>query len=375
MNVESPDRTGNGRVGSGIRSGRIRENFGRARDSDRTGKNGFAKSVRKPDSLAEFRTKNFVGKSDTVLTNFVNLAGCEPKSRHRSKAVFNILPYMLFGKKQAVVPNEKKVAMVSGASSGIGKALSLEFLKLGYRVSLAARRDYLIAEFLRENLSESEIESRCLIVKTDVSREEDCKRWVEQTVGKFGRIDILVNNAGISMRGLFSECKLDVLRRLMDVNFWGTTYCSHYAIEYLLQSKGSLVGISSIAGYQSLPGRAAYSASKAAIQGLLKTIRIENRKKGLHVLIACPGFTASNIRAVALDKDGNPQGETPRDEGKMMTAEKVARLIIKGIAHRKRSLILTPLGKITVWVGKFWPQLTEGVAYSYMAKEPNSPFK
>lgn len=272
-------------------------------------------------------------------------------------------------------PKNEKVAMVSGASSGIGKALALELLSRGYKVSLSARRDYLIKGYLLELLGPQETEQRCLVSKTDVSREEDCRQWVEQTVAKFGRIDILVNNAGISMRGLFSECKLDVLRRLMDVNFWGTTYCSHYALDYLLVNRGSLVGISSIAGYQSLPGRAAYSASKAAIQGLLKTIRIENRKKGLHVMIACPGFTASNIRAVALDKDGNPQGETPRDESKMMTAEKVARLIANGIEKRKRSLILTPLGKLTVFVGKFWPQLTEDVAYAYMAKEPNSPFK
>lgn len=264
--------------------------------------------------------------------------------------------------------------MVSGASSGIGKALALEFLQSGYKVSLAARRDYLIHEYLSENFSQDFIFRNCLVVKTDVTSEKDCQNWVDETISKFGRIDVLVNNAGISMRGLFSECRLDVLRRLMDVNFWGTVYCSHYAIRHLIRSKGSLVGISSIAGYQGLPGRAAYSASKSAIQALLNTIRIENRYKGLHVMIACPGFTASNIRAVALDKDGNPQGETPRDESKMMTAEKVAHLIVKGISRRKRSLILTPLGRLTVFVGKFWPQLTEDVAFTYMAKEPNSPF-
>lgn len=264
--------------------------------------------------------------------------------------------------------------MVSGASSGIGKALALEFLQSGYKVSLAARRDYLIHEYLSENFSQDFIFRNCLVVKTDVTCEKDCQNWVDETISKFGRIDVLVNNAGISMRGLFSECRLDVLRRLMDVNFWGTVYCSHYAIRHLIRSKGSLVGISSIAGYQGLPGRAAYSASKSAIQALLNTIRIENRYKGLHVMIACPGFTASNIRAVALDKDGNPQGETPRDESKMMTAEKVAHLIVKGISRRKRSLILTPLGRLTVFVGKFWPQLTEDVAFTYMAKEPNSPF-
>lgn len=272
--------------------------------------------------------------------------------------------------------DNKEVVMISGASSGIGKALAIEMLRRGYCVSLSARRPEVITEYLAQTLPQEEIAARCLVVKTDVTVEEECRRWVEETARKFGRIDILINNAGISMRGLFIECQTETLRRLMDTNFWGTVYCSKYALPYLLQKRGSsIVGISSIAGYQSLPARAAYSASKAAIQSLMQTLRIENKKKGLHVMVACPGFTASHVRENALDKDGNPQGKTPREEDKMMTAERVAHLIAKGIKHKRRSLIMTPLGKITVFVEKFWPQLTEAVAYSYMAKEPDSPFK
>ena len=267
-----------------------------------------------------------------------------------------------------------KVVMVSGASSGIGKALAIELLNRGFNVSLAARRDEIIIDYLRALYPAEVCEKRCFVMRTDVSKEEDCKNWVEETYRRFGRIDVLINNAGISMRGLFEECNLDVLRRLVDVNFWGVTYCTHYALKYLLESKGSVVGVSSIAGYQPLPGRTAYSASKAAMQGLLTNIRIENRKKGLHVLIVCPGFTASNVRINALDKNGNPQGETPRDEGKMMTAEEVARHMIWAIDRRKRSLILTPLGRLTVAASKIIPGFTEKVAFSYMAKEPNSPF-
>ncbi|MDE6439898.1 MAG: SDR family NAD(P)-dependent oxidoreductase, partial [Bacteroidales bacterium] len=177
-----------------------------------------------------------------------------------------------------------KVVMVSGASSGIGKALAIELLNRGFCVSLAARRDEIIISYLRELFPEEVCEKRCFVMRTDVSKEEDCKNWVEETYRRFGRIDVLINNAGISMRGLFEECNLDVLRRLVDVNFWGVTYCTHYALKYLLETKGSVVGVSSIAGYQPLPGRTAYSASKAAMQGLLTNIRIENRKKGLHVL-------------------------------------------------------------------------------------------
>ncbi|MCM1531794.1 MAG: SDR family oxidoreductase [Bacteroides sp.] len=273
-------------------------------------------------------------------------------------------------------PKTPEVVMISGASSGIGKALALEMLRRGYSVSLSARREEVIEAYLAQTLSPQEVETRCLVVKTDVTVEEDCRQWVEKTVQKFGRIDILINNAGLSMRGLFVDCKTETLQRLMDTNFWGTVYCCKYALPHLLKKRGSsVVGISSIAGYQSLPARAAYSASKAAIQSLMQTLRIEHRRQGLHVMVACPGFTASHVRENALDKNGNPQGKTPREEDKMMTAERVAFLIARGIKHKRRALIMTPLGKITVFVEKFWPQLTEAVAYSYMSKEPDSPFK
>jgi len=216
---------------------------------------------------------------------------------------------------------------------------------------------------------------KVLPVKADVSVEDDCRELVRKTVEEFGTIDVLINNAGISMRALFEEVELGVLRSLMNTNFWGTVYCSKFALPYLLKSKGSLVGISSIAGYKGLPGRTGYSSSKFAMQGLLEVIRIENRKKGLHVLIAAPGFTASNIRNVALSKDGSQQGETPLDESKLMPAETVARKIADAIGKRKRTLILTTQGKITVLVNKFLPSFMDKMVYNHMAKEPDSPFK
>lgn len=178
------------------------------------------------------------------------------------------------------------------------------------------------------------------------------------------------------MRALFEEVELNVIRQLMDVNFYGTVYCSKYALPYLLKTKGSLVGVISIAGYVGLPGRTGYSASKFAIRGFLDTVRIENMKKGLHVLVAAPGFTASEVRKVALTNNGSQQGETPRNEDKMMSAEECARHIVKAIEKRKRELILTFVeGKLTVFLSKFFPSLIDKLTYSHMAKEPNSPFK
>ncbi len=265
-----------------------------------------------------------------------------------------------------------KVVIITGASSGIGKALAGEYASRGSKVVMAARNagklDELAGE-LRNNGHD------VLPVPTDVSKEEDCKNLIKQTLDTYGRIDVLINNAGISMRALFEQTDLDVIRQLMDVNFWGTVYCTKYAFPHLLQAQGSVVGVSSIAGYKGLPGRTGYSASKSAIHGFLDVIRVETRKKGLHVLLACPGFTSSNIRKTALTHNGKPQGETPRDENKMMPAEEVARHIYKAVVKRKRTLTLTTEGKLTVLLNKFFPRSIDRLIYNQMAKEPNSPFK
>jgi short-subunit dehydrogenase len=266
-----------------------------------------------------------------------------------------------------------KVVIITGASSGIGLACAKEFAKRGARVSLAARSTEKLQQIEKEMISAG---YDVLVTTTDVSREEDCKNLIDQTVKRYKRIDILVNNAGISMRALFKDLDLSILKQLMDVNFWGTVYCTKYALPWLLEAKGSVVGISSIAGFIGLPGRTGYSASKFAMHGFLQTLRTENLKTGLHVLIAAPGFTASNVRKSALTANGSQQGETPRAEDKMMSAEEVARHIAKAVIKRKRTLVLTFLeGKFTVFLSKWLPALLEKLSYKHMAKEPDSPFK
>ncbi len=265
-----------------------------------------------------------------------------------------------------------KVVIITGASSGIGKALAFEMSARGAIVVIAARSEDKLAE-IEEALKIAG--TRVLAVKTDVSLEADCRKLIDAAMEKFGRIDVLINNAGISMRALFEHVDLQVMRRLMDVNFWGTVCCTRFALPYLLKSKGSVVGVSSIAGYKGLPGRTGYSASKFAIQGFLETLRIENRRKGLHVLIACPGFTASNIRNTALAADGSFQGESPRDEESMMKAEEVAVRISNAIEKHKKILVMTTQGKMTVILNKLFPFIMDRVVYNHMAKEPDSPFK
>ena len=265
-----------------------------------------------------------------------------------------------------------KVVIITGASSGIGQALAAEAIQLGMKVVLAARRASLMQEFAERSNWPAE---RFLCVAADVSQEEDCRRLIDQTVARFGRIDVLINNAGISMRALFADLNLGVMKQLMDINFWGTVYCTKYALPWLRQSKGSVAGVSSIAGFKGLPARTGYSASKFAMHGFLESLRTENLKTGLHVLIACPGFTASNIRKTALAHDGTTQGESPRDEASMMQPDEVALHILKAIAKRRRTLVLTGQGKLTVLLGKLFPAYTDKLVYAHMAKEPDSPFK
>ncbi len=274
--------------------------------------------------------------------------------------------------KKSIMKNyfQNKVIIITGASSGIGLASAKLFASYGARLSLAARSlDKL--EALAKEIGTDNV----LCVKTDVSVEADCRNLIEQTVSRFGRIDILVNNAGLSMRALFRDLDLSVVKSLMDVNFWGTVYCTKFALPYLLEAKGSVVGVISIAGYAGLPGRTGYSSSKYAIRGFLDTLRIEHLYDGLHVMVFAPGFTASNVRNAALTADGSRQGKTPRDEGRMMTAEKVAEYMAKGLARRKSEMILTPIGKLTVFMNKWFPRLTDRLEFSYMAKEPDSPFR
>ena len=266
---------------------------------------------------------------------------------------------------------QNKVVVITGASSGIGKALAEKYAAEGWKIVLAARRIERL-RLIEEGLKNVEIIS----VKTDVTVEEDCKNLIEQAIKAFGKIDVLINNAGISMRAIFEDVDISVLRRMMDVNYWGTVYCSKYALPYLLNSKGSLVGVISIGGYVGLPGRTGYSASKFAVRGFLDTVRTENMKTGLHVLVAAPGFTASEIRMNALTATGGIQGETPRNENKMMSAERVAERIYKAIQRRRRKLILTFVeGKATVFLSKMWARLVDVSMYKIFANEPDSPLR
>ena len=258
-----------------------------------------------------------------------------------------------------------KVIVITGASSGIGEAMAKVYAAQGAKVVLGARnvqKLQLLAGDIRARGGQA---AYCGV---DVTKPEECRELIETAVREFGGIDVLICNAGISMRAIFDDVDLGVLHRLMDVNFWGTVNCCKFALPYLQASKGSVVGISSVAGLHGLPGRTGYSASKYAMTGFLETLRIENLKKGLHVMIACPGFTASNVRFSALTADGKQQGATPRNESKMMTPEEVARIVAKGILRRKRLCLMESEGRATHFVKKFAPAFLDRMFYLVMSR-------
>jgi short-subunit dehydrogenase len=197
----------------------------------------------------------------------------------------------------------------------------------------------------------------------------------EEALRVYGRIDVLINNAGISMRAIFEEVDLDVIKKVMDINFYGVLYATKYCLPQIIKNKGSIVGISSIAGFRGLPGRTGYSSSKFALNGFLESLRTELLSSGVHVLTACPGFTASNIRKRSLKQDGSSQGESPRQEEKMMTSEECARHIYEATLKRKRTLVLTLQGKLIVFLNKWFPSVADRIVYNVMRKEANAPIK
>ncbi|MGC4104228.1 SDR family oxidoreductase [Ferruginibacter sp.] len=256
-----------------------------------------------------------------------------------------------------------KVVVVTGGSDGIGKALVDMLITQGAKVATCGRNQDKLYD-LQVKHSGSHLHT----MVADVSNLNDCNNFINSTISNFGGIDVLINNAGISMRALLKDADIDVLKKVMDINYYGTVYCTKLALNSLIERKGTIVGVSSIAGYRGLPGRSGYSASKFAINGWLEAVRTELLDEGVNVMWVCPGFTTSNIRNVALNSKGQKQGESPMDESKMMSSEECAEHILKAIEHRKRTLVLTFNGKRTVFMNKFFPSLADKLVKKFFFK-------
>lgn len=257
---------------------------------------------------------------------------------------------------------KEKVIIVTGASSGIGKELSLQLAKRGARLALASRNKEKLEEVAEECRKYS---NYILTVPTDVAKETDCKNLIKETIQAFDRIDILVNNAGISMWSYFEEMiNMKALENIMQVNYFGSVYCTHYALPHLIESKGQIVGVSSLTGKTGVPTRSGYGASKHAMAGFFDALRIELKEKGVAVTMIYPGFVATEVRERAMGPDGKAlgTGNSPVKEGQVMTVERCVQIMLPVIEKRKRELIMTLRGKLGLWVKLIAPGLVDKIA-------------
>ncbi len=257
-----------------------------------------------------------------------------------------------------------KVVAITGGSEGIGKALIDALIPLGAKIATCGRNQDKLY-----NLQVQYSSHMLHAMVADVSQYSECENFINSTIETFGGIDILINNAGISMRALLSDLEIDVIKRVMDINFFGTVYCTKLALPAITERKGTIVGVSSIAGYRGLPGRSGYSASKFAINGWLESLRTEVMDKGVNVMWVCPGFTKSNIRNAALNNKGQSQMESPVNESSLMSSAICARHILKAITKRKRTIVLTFRGKQTVFMNKIFPSWTDKLVKNFYFKD------
>ena len=242
-----------------------------------------------------------------------------------------------------------RVAVITGASSGIGQQLAYDLSDRGVKVALAARSTDALDAVAAECKKRLGDEQGAIAVATDVTDPEACRALMDQTVADLGRIDILVANAGISMWARFDEIEdLSIFERIMRVNYLGAVYCSRFAYGQILQNKGLFVAVSSLTGIVGVPTRTAYAASKHAMQGFFDSLRIEVRNTGAEVLVISPGFVATPVRERALGADGQSLGYSKRDESDgTMSVEDCSRKMVKAIEDRQRDLVMMPRSTLT----------------------------
>lgn len=249
-----------------------------------------------------------------------------------------------------------RVVLVTGASSGIGRALALALSREGANVGLVARR--------RERLEEvaAALATPGIVLAGDVTDDAFCASAVETLAGRFGRLDVAIANAGVSMNAPFEKTDPAVLRRLLDVNYFGAVHLARHALPHLERARGSLVFISSVVGKRGFPTRSGYAAAKFAVQGLFESLRAEWAGRGVHVGIVCPGFTDTEIRATALGADGKQRSEEGPTTGRVMSAQDAADAILRAVVRRRREVVLTGAGRAIVLLNRLFPALADRVA-------------
>jgi len=261
---------------------------------------------------------------------------------------------------------KNKIVVITGGASGIGAAISRKFAQEGATIGLL---DMDADGATQEAAAFRERGTEAIGIPCDVSDELDCRCAINAIISRYGGVDVLVNNAGITQRSAFVDTRIDVYRKVMDVNFFGSLYCTAAAMPSLIARKGTIIVIESLAGVAPLLGRSGYCASKHALHGFFTSVRSEVRDAGVHVMIACPGFVATNLQTRALGGDGQVTRHPQSMVGKPTTTEHVAEAIFKGVIKRKHLLVLTPVGKLTYWLSRLAPVIYERIQARQLREE------
>ncbi len=249
-----------------------------------------------------------------------------------------------------------KVILITGGGGGIGSAVARRFGRAGAKIALVDLHDDAVQARLAE-LEGDGIEAMGLAC--DITDPEACARAASDVVARFGGIDVLVNCAGLTQVGPFADNDLSVYRRVMDVNFFGSVYCTKAALPALRERKGIVITLSSIAGFAPLLGRTGYCASKHAVHGFFNTLRCELSDDGVGVMIVCPSFVQTAFADSGLGSDGKPLSFNRSTTGKMMTPDDVADRIYEGACRRTPLLVLSSTGKLAYWVSRLFPNYYE----------------
>jgi NAD(P)-dependent dehydrogenase (short-subunit alcohol dehydrogenase family) len=242
--------------------------------------------------------------------------------------------------------------LVTGAGGGLGRAIALGFAAEGARI--AALDQYLggVEELAQELAAQGR---ECLPMACDVTDADACEAAVTATLNRFGSIDVLVNNAGISHRSPFAKTNPAVIRRVMDVNFFGAVNCTRAALAPLLTSRGLIIAISSVAGFSPLIARTGYSASKHAMHGFFASLRTELVDQGVDVMLVCPSFIETQIDRNALGADGGPVRHGQVVVGRRMSPADVADRIVTAARSNRRLLLVGGTAKLAYWLSRFAP--------------------
>ncbi len=255
---------------------------------------------------------------------------------------------------------QDNVVVITGASAGIGLEVARQLAPQGASLVLAARDRALLDAAVTACRA---LGARAIAVPTDVAQKEQCAALIDSAVAEFGRIDTLVNNAGISMHARFDELSdISAVERITSINYFGSVYCTWYALPHLKRSKGRIVAVSSLAGRNGVPTRTLYAGTKHAMAGFFDSLRVELERDGVSVTVIYPGFVATDIAERALGPNGKPLGTRPVAKNAVMSVEECAGQIVAAIASRKREVVMTKRAKLGMLLKAISPGTVDRIA-------------